>query len=64
MDRNGLIQHTRNWVARLGSQSDVAKKIGISDATLSTWLGGKYGADTDKMDARIPTRMYNALSVR
>jgi DNA transposition AAA+ family ATPase len=53
MDRNGLIQHTRNWIARLGTQSDVARKIGISDAALSTWLGGKYGADTEKMDRTI-----------
>jgi DNA transposition AAA+ family ATPase len=53
MDRNGLIQHTRNWIARLGTQSDVARKIGISDAALSTWLGGKYGADTDRIDRTI-----------
>lgn len=48
-----MIQHTRNWIARLGSQSEVARKAGISDASLSTWLGGKYGADTGKLDARI-----------
>jgi type II secretory pathway predicted ATPase ExeA len=53
MNRNELIQHTRNWIARLGSQTEVAKKIGINVGTLSTWLRGIYGADTEKMDARI-----------
>jgi DNA transposition AAA+ family ATPase len=53
MDRNGLIQHTRNHIARLGSQSEVARRAGVSDAALSTWLRGTYGAGTDRMDATI-----------
>ena len=47
------MQHVQDWITRLGSQSKVAEKIGVSVASLSLWLNGKYGADTAKMDARI-----------
>lgn len=47
------MQHVQDWVTRLGSQSKVADKIGVSVASLSLWLNGKYGADTSKMDAKI-----------
>ena len=53
MNRNKLMQHVQDWITRLGSQSKVAEKIGVSVASLSLWLNGKYGADTAKMDARI-----------
>ena len=57
MNRNKLIQHVENWITRLGSQTKVAEKIGISVATLSLWLSGKYGADTAKMDSKIATAL-------
>lgn len=47
------MQHVQDWITRLGSQSKVADKIGVSVASLSLWLNGKYGADTSKMDAKI-----------
>lgn len=47
------MQHVQDWITRLGSQSKVADKIGVSIASLSLWLNGKYGADTAKMDAKI-----------
>ena len=47
------MQHVQDWITRLGSQSKVADKIGVSVASLSLWLNGKYGADTAKMDAKI-----------
>lgn len=53
MNRNRLMQHVQDWITRLGSQSKVAEKIGVSVASLSLWLNGKYGADTSKMDAKI-----------
>lgn len=53
MNRNRLMQHVQDWITRLGSQSKVAEKIGVSVASLSLWLNGKYGADTAKMDAKI-----------
>ena len=53
MNRNKLMQHVQDWITRLGSQSKVAEKIGVSVASLSLWLNGKYGADTAKMDVRI-----------
>ena len=53
MNRNRLMQHVQDWITRLGSQSKVAEKIGVSITSLSLWLNGKYGADTGKMDAKI-----------
>lgn len=53
MNRNRLIQHVNDWITRLGSQTKVAEKAGVSVASLSTWLNNKYGADTAKMDARL-----------
>ena len=47
------MQHVQDWITRLGSQSKVAEKIGVSITSLSLWLNGKYGADTGKMDAKI-----------
>lgn len=53
MNRNKLIQHVQDWITRMGSQTKVAEKIGVSVSALSLWLNGKYGADTGKMDKRI-----------
>lgn len=53
MDRNRLLQHAKDWIERLGSQSAVARKVGINNGALSTWLAGKYGAKTDSLDAKI-----------
>lgn len=53
MNRVGLIRHVGDWIQRLGSQSKVAEKCGISVTSLSLWLSGKYGADTAKLDQTI-----------
>lgn len=53
MNRNKLIQHIDLWIKRLGNASKVAKRIGISDATLSTIRAGKYGANDTEMLTRI-----------
>lgn len=53
MNRNGLIKHVTDWITRLGAQSKVADKCGISTAALSLWLSGKYGANTASMDKKI-----------
>lgn len=49
MNRANIIQHIEHWVKRLGSASEVAKKVGISDAALSQLLSGKYGAKEDQL---------------
>lgn len=53
MNRNGLMKHVGDWVTRLGSQEKVAQKCGISKASLSLWMSGKYGADTGKLENKI-----------
>ncbi len=53
MNRNGLMKHVGDWITRLGSQNKVAERCGISSASLSQWMNGKYGADTTEMDKRI-----------
>lgn len=57
MNRNGLIRHVDDWIQRLGSQSKVAEKIGISVSTLSLWHSGKYGANTEKLDQTIASAL-------
>lgn len=53
MNRNKLMQHAQDWITRLGSQTKVAERIGISVSALSLWMNGKYGADTAKLDSKI-----------
>lgn len=53
MNRNGIIQHIELWKKKLGSASAVAKKVGISDATMSQLLSGKYGAEEQQILSRI-----------
>lgn len=57
MNRNKLIQHIELWKSKLGSYAKVAKKCGINVGTLSTILSGKYGADENKMLAKISTAL-------
>ena len=47
------MKHVGDWVTRLGSQEKVAQKCGISKASLSLWMSGKYGADTGRLENRI-----------
>lgn len=47
------MKHVTDWVTRLGAQSKVADKCGISTTALSLWLSGKYGANTGSMDKKI-----------
>ena len=47
------MKHVGDWITRLGSQNKVAERCGISSASLSQWMNGKYGADTTEMDKRI-----------
>lgn len=49
MNRNGIIKHIELHIAKMGSASAVAKKVGVSDAAISTLLAGKYGAAEAKM---------------
>ena len=37
------------------TQATVARELGVSKATISQLLGGKYGASTNRLDARILT---------
>lgn len=60
MNRNALIKHVELWKNKLGSLSAVAKVCDISDATLSTILAGKYGAN----EAKMLTRIASALNYR
>lgn len=47
------MKHVGDWITRLGSQEKVAQKCGISKASLSLWMSGKYGADTGKLENKI-----------
>lgn len=47
------MKHVGDWITRLGSQNRVAERCGISSASLSQWMNGKYGADTTEMDKKI-----------
>lgn len=49
MNRNAIIKHVELWQTKLGSMSAVARKCGISPASLSTILSGTYGADENAM---------------
>jgi transcriptional regulator with XRE-family HTH domain len=53
MNRNGLLQHMEHWRIKLGSYAKVARKCAISEASISTILAGKYGADEEKMLNKI-----------
>jgi DNA transposition AAA+ family ATPase len=53
MNTDKLKRHVKDWVSRLGSQSRVAEKCGISPTALSQWLSGKYGAETESLTKTI-----------
>ncbi len=57
MNRNKLIQHIELWKSKLGSYAKVAQKCGISTASLSTVLNGKYGADEKIILGKIATAL-------
>lgn len=57
MNRERLLKHVSEWITRLGTQTRVAEKCQISNASLSQWLNGKYGADTTEMDRQIATAL-------
>lgn len=57
MNRNGLLKHVGDWITRLGSQSKVAKKCGISGTALSQWMNGKYGANSAELEKRIASTL-------
>lgn len=53
MNRNGILKHIDLWAKRLGSYSEVAKKVGISDTSMSQIKSGKYGADEGQILKKI-----------
>ena len=53
MNRNGILKHIDLWAKRLVSDSEVAKKAGISDTAMSQIKSGKYGADEGQMLKKI-----------
>lgn len=53
MNKNGILQHIDLWAKRLGSYSEVAKKVGISDTAMSQIKSGKYGADEGQILKKI-----------
>ena len=57
MNRNGLLKHVGDWITRLGSQSKVAEKCGISGTALSQWMNGKYGANSAELEKRIASTL-------
>lgn len=48
-----ITNRIKQEVDKLGSQSAVANRCGISKAALSTYLSGKYGADVHDIENRI-----------
>lgn len=53
MDIQGLKQYIETLVGRGTSQAEISRKCGVSDATISQFLSGKYGAKEDNMAAKI-----------
>lgn len=53
MNKNGILQHIDLWAKRLGSYSEVAKKVGISDTAMSQIKSGKYGANEGQILKKI-----------
>jgi DNA transposition AAA+ family ATPase len=53
MNRNAIIKHIELYKSKLGSFANVARKVGISEASLSTLMAGKYGANENNMLQRI-----------
>ena len=45
--------------ATAASNSEVAKKIGMSSATISLWLGGKYSGDVPLLESRLRAHLRN-----
>lgn len=56
-NRNELIKHIELYKTKLGSFAAVARKCEISDATLSTILAGKYGANEAQMLQKIAKKL-------
>jgi DNA transposition AAA+ family ATPase len=57
MNTQALKQHVSAWITRLGSQNKVADKVGISKTALSTYMAGKYGAETGDLERKIATAL-------
>jgi transcriptional regulator with XRE-family HTH domain len=53
MNRQRLIAHVELYKSKLGGAAAVARRIGISSASLSTLLAGKYGANEAQMLQKI-----------
>lgn len=57
MNSELLKKHVNDWISRLGSQNRVAEKCGVSSTSLSLYLNGKYGAETEKLERQIATAL-------
>src|SRR6185312_14781248 len=57
MNRNSIIQHVEQWKTKLGSYAAVARRANISEASLSTIMRGKYGANEAQMLQKIANEL-------
>lgn len=57
MNTKAILNHIELWVQKLGSAAALAKRLNISDATLSQIRKGTYGADTAKILGEIAAKL-------
>ena len=57
MNRNSIIQHIEQWKSKLGSYAAVARRAGVSEASISTIMRGKYGANEAQMLQKIANEL-------
>ena len=55
MDKEALKQYIENLIARGSKPSELARRCGVSDAAMSQFRSGKYGANDDNLAVRIAT---------
>lgn len=58
MDKEALKQYIENLIARGSKPSELARRCGVSDAAMSQFRSGKYGANDDNLAVRIATGLY------
>ena len=58
MDKEALKQYIENLIERGSKPSELARRCGVSDAAMSQFRSGKYGANDDNLAVRIATGLY------
>ena len=58
MYKEALKQYIENLIARGSKPSELARRCGVSDAAMSQFRSGKYGANDDNLAVRIATGLY------